>query len=379
MDIPVRIDGLTPDWLTTTLQTTGVLAQARITALHHQDLGAKKGTTGQLARIRLDYDALETNAPRSLIAKFSSLDPGTREAVHSMGFYEREVRFYEQLAARSLLRTPRCYFGSVDLASGYSLLLLEDLAPARNGSSAGRCSVAEAESALRALAPFHATWWQQPLLQEHPWLQLRSFVAAEQLQAVFHQTWEPFLSKLSIPITDEIIRLGEWLSLYLERVSRYIYQEGPRTLIHHDFHADNLFFGDDSDPQSLVVADWQLTTYGRAVLDVAWFLGGSLDSNDRREHESRLLRIYYALLVDKRVHDYTFEQCLDDYRLAMLLPPARTVAAVGISALSGDTKKGGPWDVILPRYCRALHDFDAGSLLRDCADHLPSLEERLLG
>jgi hypothetical protein len=65
-------------------------------------------------------------APRSLLAKFSALYPGIRAAVHSMGFYEREIGFYREFAADCPVRKPRCCFGEVEMDSGASLLLLED-------------------------------------------------------------------------------------------------------------------------------------------------------------------------------------------------------------------------------------------------------------
>ena len=49
------------------------------------------------------------------MAKFSATHPEVRAAVHSMGFYEREIGFYRELAADCPVRTPRCYFGEVQI------------------------------------------------------------------------------------------------------------------------------------------------------------------------------------------------------------------------------------------------------------------------
>src|SRR5258706_7133007 len=98
MKIPFHPDAITAAWLTDALPATGTLTHARVTALETQLLEHEQGLTGQLARLSLGYDADETNAPRALIAKFSAPDPQARAMPHAMGFYEREVRFYEQLA-----------------------------------------------------------------------------------------------------------------------------------------------------------------------------------------------------------------------------------------------------------------------------------------
>jgi hypothetical protein len=359
---PIHTNELTGEWLTNTLRVGGALTQARVTALDTHLLDHTKGTTGQIARLRLGYDRDEPEAPRSLIAKFSASDPQARALIHGMGFYEREVRFYEQLSGQSRLRTPRCYFSALDETEGLALLLLEDLDSSRNGASIAGCSLAEAELAVRAIAPFHATWWQHPQLETKRWLELRSLVSVEQTPAIFQQTWGPFLAKLGTHASDEILQVGAWLGMYLDQLCAYLYQAAPRTLIHNDYQADNLFFAGAGASLTLTVADWQLTTRGRAVLDIAAFLGGNLDPRDRYAIEPGLLRDYHTLLVNNGVRDYNFEQCWDDYRIAMLFPATRIITIVGIGAAPSEQERGY-CDVLLPRFCRAVHELKAGEAL----------------
>jgi Ecdysteroid kinase-like family len=362
MKIPFHPDDITAEWLTDALRTSGTLMHARVMALETQLLEHEKGLTGQLVRLSLGYDADETDAPRALIAKFSAPDPQARAMPHAMGFYEREVRFYQQLADQSPLRTPRCYFSAIDMEQGLSLLLLEDLMAATNGSWIAGCSLAEAELAIRPIAAFHAAWWMHPQLEEQRWLELCGPVSAHQMQAFFHQTWQPFLGKLGAHVTDEIRQLGAWLARHLGHLSAYLYQEAPCTLIHNDYQADNLFFAQVGSTLSLAVADWQLTTRGRGVLDIAFFLGGNLDSRDRREHELRLLRTYHTLLLDNGVRDYPFEQCWADYGLAMLPFIARLIAVIGAGVVPPKQERGF-CEVLIPRYCRAAHDLKVGDLV----------------
>ena len=143
--------------------------------------------------------------------------------IHAMGFYEREVRFYAQLAAKSPLRTPRCYFSALDGEQGLSMLLLEDLAPARNGSWVAGCSVEEAEAVVRAIAPFHARWWRRQEIVDMSWLQLRGLSGVEQAQAIFLQAWEPFLGNIGTRATTEIRQLGDWLGRHVGRLGTYLY------------------------------------------------------------------------------------------------------------------------------------------------------------
>jgi len=361
--IPRDPDALTAEWLTEALVSTGVLPHGRVTSHDIELLGGDKGMTGRIARVRLGYDRALVDAPRSVIAKFSASDPDARARIHGMGFYEREARFYDHMASRSRIRTPRCYFSALDSAEGLALLLLEDLATARNGSWLAGCSVAEAEVAVHALAAFHAAWWQHPHLEDQHWLELRSLVSVEQAPEIFEQAWEPFLAMCGAPVASDVLHMGAWLKHYLSPVYAYLYQEPPRTLVHNDFHADNLFFANAGPSRTPIVVDWQLVTRGRAVLDVAWFVAGHLEPRDRRSHEAHLLRSYHSLLVDGGVRDYSFEQCWDDYRLALLPPASRIITVVGIGATT-EAQARGFCDVILPRYCQAAHDLQVGDLLR---------------
>jgi hypothetical protein len=362
VNLPTGPEGLTVEWLTAALRAGGALTEARVAAQTTTRLGPEKGMTGQIARVQLTYDRAAAAAPPALIAKFAHPDAQVRAMHNAMGFYEREVNFYAHLAAGSRLRTPRCYFGARDPATGGAVLLLEDLAPARNGNYAAGCSVADAEAALLGLAPFHAGWWGHPLLAEHAWLALRGPVAVEQMPGGVQYTWPRFLDRLGLPITPPLHALGAWLGRHIGAVARYMYQQPPQTLVHNDYQGDNLFFPPGAGLPAPAVVDWQLTTGGRAVLDVATFLGGNLAPDDRRAHEERLLQQYHARLQAHGVADYSFAQCFADYRRALLLPLARVVLAVGASAQPGDPR-GGPWDAIFARYWRAVEDLDSRALV----------------
>src|SRR5215211_781541 len=116
LNFPTDPDNITAEWMTNVLQKTGVLSHQKVQSISTQMLGSDKGNTGQLARLYLTYDTPSAAAPGSLIAKCSTPNPQVRPLLHSMGFYEREVRFYEQVAPRSKLLTPRCYFSALDPA-----------------------------------------------------------------------------------------------------------------------------------------------------------------------------------------------------------------------------------------------------------------------
>ncbi len=104
-------------------------------------------------------------------------------------------------------------------------------------------------------------------------------------------------------------------------------RRAPLGLVHGDFRLDNLLFKNDD----CVVVDWQTVQWGPAMLDAAYFLGGSLNVEDRRAHEEELVRIYYDGLLADGVSNFSWEQCWQEYRrqvfwgLAMVIVPAMVV------------------------------------------------------
>ena len=154
--IPAGPQDLTPEWLTQALRQSSVIGDAAVSSLETETIAEGVGLIGQLARVTPRYDRPEAGAPASLIGKFPAAAPENRELAGQLRFYEREFRFYEEIAEEVELRTPRRYFGAMDADSGEYVLLLEDLAPARVGDQLAGCSRREADLAVREREPIGA-------------------------------------------------------------------------------------------------------------------------------------------------------------------------------------------------------------------------------
>jgi hypothetical protein len=359
---PFHPEALTSAWLTDRLRESGAIDNARVRSFRCAPVDPHNGMTGVLVRLSLTYDVAEAEAPATLVAKFSQPEPGFRAMVHSMGFFEREVMFYSKFAADVPVAIPRCHFAGIDREEGWSLLLLEDLAPARNGSWVLGSSLEDLRVAVAGIAGLHAAWWESPRLESASWLTMTGFLAVEQMQEVVTRCWDPFLARLSVPVTPAISEAGELASHRLQEVCAYLLETPPLTLIHHDYDGDNLFFPAAGGRPSVVVIDWQLTTRAHSAVDIGWLIGGQCEPEERRRHELELVQMYHGLLVDQGVSNYGFDQCWDDYRLSMLLAVGRTSGSVG---LQPPGPRGGPWDKIVPRYCQAVSDLGVAELLAD--------------
>jgi hypothetical protein len=163
-------------------------------------------------------------------------------------------------------------------------------------------------------------------------------------------------------VTEGLLAAGDICRLYLGVVSVAMYSGPPRTLIHNDVQGGNLLVAEDGE-QSLAILDWQLTTPARPGPDLAGFLVGHLETTERRRHENRLLEMYYSVLIQHGITGYSFEQCWDDYRTALVMTASSLATAVGfhpgLTAMSD-----GFWNVVFPRYAQALADLGVAELLQ---------------
>jgi hypothetical protein len=249
-----------------------------------------------------------------LFAKFSSDSPSVRASMHAVGIYEREVRFYQHVAAHIALRTPRCYFAAVDVESGCSLLLLEDLAGGRSGDSLAGCSTRDAELILRQIAGLHAQWWDHPAPREWKWLPGYDGEAASRVVRI-RRAWPLFLERYAEVMPAWAIGAAERILGRMFEIFGAIALR-PQTLTHGDLGLDNVRF--DLPDAPLAIFDWNTMWRLPGPLDVSWFLVRSLPTAQRRNDEERLLRAYHDALVAAGVRDYPMETLRRDTRLGVL-------------------------------------------------------------
>jgi phosphotransferase family enzyme len=86
---------------------------------------------------------------------------------------------------------------------------------------------------------------------------------------------------------------------------------GPLALAHGDAHVGNTYIDAAGRPRFL---DWQGVCRAPAFYDVAYFIGGALDPDDRRAHEQALVRHYLAALSAGDGPTVTFDDAWLDYR-----------------------------------------------------------------
>jgi len=361
LTIPSGLGELSADWLTHALRSTGTLTSAEIISFDSEVIAEGVGLLGQLACVKPQYDRPEAAAPGSLIAKFPTEAEENRDVANHFRFYEREIRFYEEIADEIELRTPRCYYSAMDVEADRYVLLLEDLAPARVGDQVAGCSRQEAELAISKLAKFHATWWDSQRLEDLDWMPYANDPVNRHVEETYQDAWEPFVERFGDRVPRPVLEIGERLGT---RLNAILDEETvpPRTIGHGDYRLDNLFFASPEGGDPLAVIDWQISFRGRGLADVAYFMSQSLSPNERRACEMDILRNYHRVLTENGVDGYDFDRCLHDYRLGTLFWLLTPVIVGGTYDLSNERALALATTMI-ERSVAAVVDLNAGELL----------------
>jgi hypothetical protein len=359
--IPKTIDAITADWLTQALRAGRSLGEGEVSSFSLEPIAAGVGFMGKLGKLTLNYRGAAGTAPQRLIVKLPTLDPGARGLGVVFRFYEREVRFYREIAGRAGIRVPQCYYADVEPKSGDFVLLLEDLAPAKLGDALIGCNEEQARLAVRDAARLHAVWWQKPELAALDWVPTVNAPIHHFAQPAYQQSWPKFLAFVGDKFPAELRTIGERLGPNIVACLNAI-TDRPMTLVHGDYRADNLFFGENADGPAMAAVDWQIACRGGGTFDVAYFMSGSVAPELRRAKEMELLQLYCDTLAAGGVKDYGMELCLADYRLSVLY--CLTYGVISIGNLDPANERGmALFHVWVDRIGRAILELDAAKAM----------------
>lgn len=291
-------------------------------------IGQGVGVLCQLARIKFSYHA-GALGPKSVVAKFPSGNEQTRGLARQFKFYEREINFYSRIAKEISLPSPRCLHAAHDVSTDDFVLLMEDLGDRRLGDQLQGCSAQDAFAAIRQIASFHAKWWDNSKLRTIDWVPVAESDISKGGLALCPVAWPSFLQRIGASLPDDFREIGEQLSGQIgDLLDRF--RDRPRTFCHGDYRLDNLFFGLRPEHAPITVVDWQIAIQCIGTFDVGYFVSQSLPPALRREIELELLRTYHDRLVELGVTNYSFGDCIEDYRFTLMFCLCYPIIAGGL-------------------------------------------------
>ena len=350
---PETIDA---EWLTARLRDAGH-AGATVVGFTKERIGT--GQVGMCVRYALDVTGGDETTPRSLVGKFASDDPTSRQTGILLKNYIKEVSFYRDLASRLSIRTPRCYYADIVGDGPDFVLLLEDMAPADQGDQLAGCSPEVARAAVLELVGLHAPSWKDESLRGSEWLGEPSDMTVQMGRTLYQANLPAFLERFASRLAPDEVEI-------IEAVAQ---SKGPPfqllgeawSLVHIDYRLDNLLIDPRTSPPGIAVVDWQSVTLGSPLSDVAYFLGAGLLPEDRRPVEEEIVRAYHDALGQAGIRDYAWERCWQDYRRGTFSGFAVTVIA---AVMVQQTDRGDEMFVAMAsRHARHALDLGAGELL----------------
>lgn len=314
--------------------------------------------TGQMSltyRATLEYQDPDRAGPASVVIKLAAEDESSRSTGIALGIYEAEIRFYQEIAPRIGGPLPECHLACFEDGGGWFTLVLEDVAPAVQGDQIAGCTVDQARLGARELARLHAPVSGDPALAESEWLNRPSPVN----QALVTQLLDGFFNRYGNRISAEHRTVCERLVASLD--GWMADRRPPLGLVHGDFRLDNLLFGGPQESRPLTAVDWQTVSWGAAMTDLSYFLGGGLAVEDRRAHERELVGEYHDMLTALGVRDFSWEACWDGYRRQSF---GGVLMAIVASMLVQRTERGDDmFMTTLARHAQHALDLEALALL----------------
>lgn len=350
-----RPGDLTPEWL------TAVIGAGTVTDFTVERIGT--GQMSECYRVGLTY-ADGQDGPATVVLKVAATDPQSRQTGLALGLYEREVKFYSEVAPRLGGPVAECFHTSYDPETGIFALVIDDAAPAVVGDEIRGATSEDARLALTELGRLHAPVIGSDSFAEADWLNRETPMN----QALIAQLYAAFVDRYGEAITPDQRMVCQRL---VDGFDAYLAEEAApgrvKGLVHGDYRLDNMLFGRPGSRRPLTVVDWQTVGWGPAMTDVAYFIGCALPVEDRRAHYDELLRAYHEGLGPNS--PVSLEEVREGVRRQSF---AGVIMAVVSAMLVERTERGDEMFLtMLERHSR--HVLDTGAL-----DVLPSSAQAAL-
>ena len=360
-DIPASGKAITADWMRRALRAGGASDVPAIQEVAVEDIGSDMGLMAEIVRCRLVWSEPTDAVPASVVVKLPSPAERSRRLSRLQALYKREYAYYRHVAPQGAIRSPRLLYGDYEEKSDRFVLVLEDLGGMHTGDQLAGATADEARSAIRAVARLHGRNWnavgRPPLSGFHD---VGSPKNRTLVQIIFLAYLVPTLEHFGGFFSDEMRALVE---AYGPRAADHLadLRATPQTFVHGDYRLDNMFFDAGAGSDAAVV-DWQVSGLGNGLYDVAYFMGGSVPTDIRREIERDLLAEYAEIVRGMGARDFTFDYCWRLYRQNMLACFLIMIIVCGGLDLD-DARMRRLVETGMRRTLAAMEDLDAAEFL----------------
>jgi hypothetical protein len=357
--IPAATTDITVEWLNERLAERSDVGT--VAAIEREPMGMGVGILGEIARLHLTYADGESG-PATMIAKCQSAYPENIGLCQMMGFYTREVSFYQQLADTIDIRVPTPYVADMEPGGAPFVLVMEEVGGAGMIDQIVGASLDEAKLVLDAVATLHARFWDNEDLYALEWLPPMNNDMYKGAQVLGEANWPAFNENWGPKLPAKTLAAVEAFTPLYPAALDYLYELGTPTFAHTDCRAENYLFGGTAGEGVTTMLDFQLSTRHMGTFDLANFLGMSVTIENRRAWEDELIEHYHSTLLAKGVPDsYTLEQCRLEYRYCLMQQAWAQLAIANVDP--GNDRGRELLDAFVTRAFQAAEDNNAAELL----------------
>lgn len=356
--VPPQCDDITVAWLNANLPPD----IAHVNDVRVENLGAGVGILGEVARLHLSYDKA-TPGPPTMVAKCQSVAPENVFIATLMGFYQREVNFYRQMASDAPMRVPRPYIVAADPSGAPFVLVMEEIVGSRCPNQIDGIAVSDAERIIDTVASLHARFWNNDDLFALDWLPPMNNPLYKGARDLAVAKWDGFQTRFASRVDPKLLdTIGKLIPKYPDLLDWWVEQQHP-TFTHTDCRAENYLFGGSAGESTVTMIDFQLCTRHVGAWDLANLLAGSLTPEVRRANEAALIERYHHNIVNSGIKGYDLATCWRHYRASLL---QQAFASVVVSDLDPSNERGA--DLLEQLFLRpwlAAADHDVDSFLSE--------------
>lgn len=224
---------------------------------------------------------------------------------------------------------PRHYDHLIAPDQACAHFLMEDLNTTHKHERKGRYSLEEYAYLVEGLLKFHIHWWEDPRLSQIDMLrcadgpiamaQIATAKNIRQRTGAVDRHFAKYRAKFTGAVVDEYFDLVQrvidaWPDLFFARIKT----GKATTLLHGDYHFGNVFLPNPPFSENIAILDWECAMRGLGVCDLAYLLVQSHHTNKRRDFEMPYLKLYHNNLRYFGIEDYSWDECVYDYRLSLL-------------------------------------------------------------
>ncbi|NNE11885.1 MAG: phosphotransferase [Ilumatobacter sp.] len=255
------------------------------------------GQVGENVRFELEWDTARTELPASVVGKFPSSSPLSRQTAVQLDTYTKEIGFYRDVAHRVEVTVPDVHHLEWDPASHEFVLLMADVRPATVGNQLAGGSLEQAQLAVDEAVGLHAPLWSRTdELRALDWLDVDPRARAGDMAALVRMLAPGFADRYRPRLGDDVTAVASALAdryeTWSQAVAHWADDRAGWCLVHGDFRLDNMLFGATPDVAPLTIVDWQTVSIGIGPADIAYHVGAGLDPAVRGRHEHDLVERY---------------------------------------------------------------------------------------